>query len=235
MQLFAGAGPNVGRRFRCCANPQRLSCGFFAGAVRVRASSSQRDLCNWRPGSSLRMHKQHQTKRRRHPSLPCSAREAYKLLCSARNRGQGVVTPLLASSALSGSYSRTPCHECTLLASHASQSKKVGKAVVPTQSEDLRNGATSTEPSRLGGCCLCYTWAVTHFPAKVADMPQARTHRWIHTFTPQMCLFTLVVFLLLKVRLYISMLGRPRKFLFQVWCTNPRGGTGSCSLQAGTN
>lgn len=24
------AGPNVGRRFRCCANPQRLSCGFFA-------------------------------------------------------------------------------------------------------------------------------------------------------------------------------------------------------------
>ncbi|CAE7033027.1 Top3a [Symbiodinium natans] len=24
------SGPNVGRRFRCCANPQRLSCGFFA-------------------------------------------------------------------------------------------------------------------------------------------------------------------------------------------------------------
>ena len=117
MQLFAGGGPNVGRRFRCCANPQRLSCGFFAGAVRVRAASSQRDLCNWRPGSSLRMHKQHQTKRRRHPSLPCSAHGAYRLLCSARNCGQGVVTPLLASSALSGSYSRTPCQECTLVAS----------------------------------------------------------------------------------------------------------------------
>ena len=88
--------------------------------------------------------------------LSCSAREAQKLRCSARNRGQGVVTPLLASRPLRGSYSRTACHEFSInrkelpLASHASQPSYMGKALVLAQSQDLRNGATSTEPSRLG-------------------------------------------------------------------------------------
>ncbi|CAE7354176.1 Top3a, partial [Symbiodinium pilosum] len=37
------AGPNVGRRFRCCANPQGLSCGYFAWVESAEAKEVSRE------------------------------------------------------------------------------------------------------------------------------------------------------------------------------------------------
>eukprot|EP00439_Symbiodinium_sp_Y106_P040039 s2298_g4.t3 len=41
------AGPNVGRRFRCCANPQRLSCGFFAWTEDAQAAPKEEAQEPW--------------------------------------------------------------------------------------------------------------------------------------------------------------------------------------------